>query len=225
MLQCPDTNNNNNNNNSNHHYKYSTKFPRSRTFQTNNTSILAYAERSRLNFLPTTISLCNGTKAKIDYLTDEQFRETFQMVQQASEDGTGFCIDEYPEYEVFHDELRYGDFFGITNLETGELMAAFLLAVSKYYRGWRVADSFIIVKKSVRRQRLGELCMRLACDYAQKIGYLGMYVDLFSNNEAMIRILKTIGGFEKVGFLPMAGQCKHAGLLSGYIYFRDFQIL
>jgi RimJ/RimL family protein N-acetyltransferase len=48
--------------------------------------------------------------------------------------------------------------------------------------------------------------MRTAIDFATYLGYFGMYVDTFTSNKAILRIIEKIGGFQKVGVLPVGGK-------------------
>jgi RimJ/RimL family protein N-acetyltransferase len=66
-----------------------------------------------------------------------------------------------------------------------------------------MADPFVIVKRSERQQSLGEFALRQAVEFATYLGYIGMYVDTFSSNKAILRIIDKIGGFQKVGVLPV----------------------
>jgi RimJ/RimL family protein N-acetyltransferase len=75
-------------------------------------------------------------------------------------------------------------------------IASLLLKVSTYIpMHGAMADPFVIVKRSERKQGLGEFTLRKATDFATYLGYMGMYVDTFSSNEAILRIIEKIGGF------------------------------
>ena len=178
-----------------------------------------------LNFLPEVASLHTGRAVIIDYMTESQLTQTYCMIQEAAQNGDGYGIDEFHSEEDFRREIDESDCFAVTCKESGELIAGFILAVSKFYRGAAdVVDPFIIVKRSERNQKLGEFCMRKAIEYSRKLDYKGMYVDTFSNNIAVQRILEKIGTFAKVGFLPLGGKLQNGQLVGSVIYYMDLLV-
>ncbi|XP_062590073.1 uncharacterized protein LOC134251680 [Saccostrea cucullata] len=177
-----------------------------------------------LSSLPMVTTLINGRHVIIDYMTDQQLTETYFMIQEAAQNGDGYGIDEFDSEKDFRREIEGSDCFAVTCKENGELLAGFILAESKFYRGVNgVVDPFIIVKRSERNQKLGEFCMRKAINFSKKLGYMGMYVDTFSNNIAVLRIIEKIGEFQKVGFLPLGGRLHNGELVGSVIYYRDLQ--
>ncbi|ESP03375.1 hypothetical protein LOTGIDRAFT_237687 [Lottia gigantea] len=171
--------------------------------------------------IPYVTSLPGGRDVIIDYLTDDQLEETFQMIQEAAKEGEGFGINEFPNIKEFQKEIEGGHNFGITDKKSKELIAAFVITVSKFYRGSKVADPFIIVRKSERRKGVGEFCLRSALNHAMDLNFIGMYVDCFSNNKGMIKIVENVGGFSRCGFLPMAGQMNDKTFIGSIIFYRD----
>lgn len=177
-----------------------------------------------ISSLPMVTSLINGRHVIIDYMTQPQITETYCMIQEAAQNGDGYGIDEFDSEKDFRREIEGSDCYAVICKESGGLLAGFILAVSKFYRGVSgVVDPFIIVKRSERNQKLGEFCMRKAIEFSKKLGYMGMYVDTFSNNVAVQRILERIGDFQKVGFLPMGGKLHDGQLIGSVIYYRDLQ--
>ncbi|XP_062590064.1 uncharacterized protein LOC134251675 [Saccostrea cucullata] len=175
-----------------------------------------------INSLPMVATLINGRHVIIDFMTEQQLTETYCMIQEAAQHGDGYGIDEFDSEKDFRREIEGSDCFAVICKESGELLAGFILAVSKFYRGANgVVDPFIIVKRSERNQKLGEFCMRKAIAFSEKIGYMGMYVDTFSNNIAVRRIIEKIGDFQQVGFLPLGGKLKSGQLIGSVIYYRD----
>jgi hypothetical protein len=68
-------------------------------------------------------------------------------------------------------DIKNSDCFAITCKESGCLLAGFIIAVSKFYRGHSaMADPFVIVKRSERQQSLGEFALRQAVEYSSKFG-------------------------------------------------------
>lgn len=165
--------------------------------------------------------LSTGRCVIVDYMTDRQLTETYCMIQEAAMYGEGYGIDEFASEEEFRMEIRNSDCFAITCKESGYLLAGFIIAVSKFYRGHgAMADPFVIVKRSERKQGLGEFTLRKATDFATYLGYMGMYVDTFSSNEAILRIIEKIGGFQKVGVLPVGGKLQGGQIISSIIFIK-----
>lgn len=144
------------------------------------------------------------------------------MIQEAAQHNDGYGIDEFLTEAAFRNEIVGSDCFAITCKSNGEMLAGFILAISKFYRGAAgVVDPFIIVKRSERNQRLGQFAFQKAVDFSKKLGYMGMYVDTFSNNVAIQRILEKLGGFTKVGMLPLGGRLKNGSFVGSVIYYKD----
>lgn len=159
----------------------------------------------------------------VDAMTETQVTEMYHMICSASQRGQGFGVDEYENEAEFRAEVEDGFRFAVMDKDGGEMIAAFILAISKYSRGCLVADPFIIVRDDQRGNGLGKLCMELAVDLAPSLGYLGMYVDTFSNNKAMIRIIESIPGLQKVGSLPMGGLMTDGEVVGTVIYYKDLR--
>jgi RimJ/RimL family protein N-acetyltransferase len=47
-----------------------------------------------------------------------------------------------------------------------------------------------------------------------------MYVDTFSSNKAILRIIDKIGGFQKVGVLPVGGRLQDGQIVSSIIFIK-----
>ena len=158
----------------------------------------------------------------IDYMTDQQLTETYHMIHKAAKYGHGFGFREFTSEADFRNEIAGSNCFAVMRKEDGSLVASIILAQSKFYRGSNeVVDPFIIVKYSERCKGLGEFCMRKAVELSTSLGYKAMYVDTFTNNNAMIRIIDKIGGFQKVGVLPIGGSLPSGKYVSSLIYFRS----
>lgn len=184
--------------------------------------MLLDGERPFIASLPDVDILPNGKRVIVQYMTENQFSETYKMIQEAAERGDGFGIDEFLNERAFQDELDGSDCFAITCKETGELLASLMLAVSKFYRGSSlVVDPFVIVNPAARGQGLGRYTMDKAIEFSRKLGYEAMYVDTFTNNVALIQILKKIGGFQQVGLLPVGGKLKNGEVVGSVIFYRD----
>ena len=182
-------------------------------------------EKIYLTCLPMVAELATGRHVIIDYMTESQVSETYDMIQDAAQNGEGYGIDEFESEDLFRREITGSDGFAITCKDSGEMIAGFIIAVSKFYRGNSgVADPFIIVKSSERQQRLGEFAMRHSIDFSKKLGYMAMYVDTFSNNMAIQRIVEKIGGFQRVGFLPLGGRLQSGELVGSVIYYKDLNL-
>lgn len=180
----------------------------------------------KLPQVPMVARLKTGRSVIVDYMTENQISETFCMIQEASQCGEGYGVDEFDNEDEFRMEIKESDCFAITCKESGELLASFILAVSKFYRGHNeMADPFIIVKRTERKQSLGEFSLRTAVDFAKHLGYIGMYLDTFSSNKGMIRILEKIGGFQKVGVLPVGGKLCNGQIISSIIFIKYLEEL
>lgn len=179
-------------------------------------------QKDKLAFLPVVTSLPKGRPVIIDRMTERQLTETYCMIQEAAQHGDGYGIDEFDSETTFRHEIEGSDCFAIMCKENGEMLAGFILAVSKFYRGAAgVVDPFIIVKRSERNQKLGQFAMQKAVDFSKSLGYMGMYVDTFSNNLAIQRIIEKLEGFIKVGFLPLGGRLQNGTLVGSVIYYKD----
>ncbi|XP_046351079.1 uncharacterized protein LOC124131680 isoform X1 [Haliotis rufescens] len=174
--------------------------------------------------LPHYTSLPDGRDIIIDTMTECHLKQVWHIVQEAAQNNDGFGADEFPTEDTFRDDIKGGSGFAILNKESGEMIAAFVLAISKYYRGQNVVDPFVIVQRCERRRGIGELCFQLCVQYAGTLGYMGMYVDTFSSNTAMIKIIERSGGFQKVGYLPMGGRTKDGDIIGSFIYYRDLRV-
>lgn len=175
----------------------------------------------RMTQLPMVAQLKTGRSVIVEYMTERQLSETYCMIQEAALYGEGYGIDEFESEEEFRMEIKNSDCFAITCKESGCLLAAFIIAVSKFYRGQNaMADPFIIVKRSERQQSLGEFALRMAIDFATCLGYIGMYVDTFSSNTAILKIVEKIGGFQQVGILPVGGKLPNGQIVSSIIFIK-----
>ncbi|XP_069106226.1 uncharacterized protein [Argopecten irradians] len=182
-------------------------------------------EKVSMNCLPMVGALQTGRAVIIDYMTDRQLTQTYCMIQEAAQNSEGYGMDEFDSEKDFRREIDGSDCFAIMCKESGDMIAAFIIAVSKFYRGPSgVADPFVIVKRSERQQRLGEFALRTAIDFSCRLGYVAMYVDTFSNNVAIQRIVEKIGGFSRVGFLPMGGRLNNGEMVGSLIYYRDLTV-
>ncbi|RUS77583.1 hypothetical protein EGW08_014659, partial [Elysia chlorotica] len=146
--------------------------------------------------VPFTTSLVDGRHVLVDAMTDSQVHEAYLMVMEAAQDGQGFGADEYVDEKEFREEIQDGYQFAVMDKSTGEMVAAFILAISKYSRGCLTADPFIMVKKGQRGCRLGTLCMELVVRFAKELG---------------------------VGCLPMGGVLKDGGIVGTVIYYKDLR--
>ncbi|ESP03374.1 hypothetical protein LOTGIDRAFT_237686 [Lottia gigantea] len=168
-------------------------------------------------------SLPDGRDVIIKSMTDIQLSETFTMIQEAAQQSNGFGIDEYTNENEFREDIKGGYCFAVTIADSNELIASFILAISKFYRGSTVADPFIIVKSTERRKGIGEFCLQNAVDFASDLGFIGMYIDCFSNNKGMLKIIENTGGFARVGCLPLGGQMKNGTIVGSVIFYRDLR--
>lgn len=159
----------------------------------------------------------------VDAMTEEQVSETYTMISCAAQNGQGFGVDEYNDEAEFRAEIEDGYRFAIMEKDSGEMVAAFILAVSKYSRGCPTADPFIIVRSDQRGKGLGRTCMELCVELAGRLGFLGMYVDTFSNNTAMLTIIKSIQGLRQVGSLPMGGVMTDGSMVGTLIFYKDLR--
>ena len=174
------------------------------------------------NILPMATQLNDGQEIIIDYMTYDQVTETYNLIQACAQEGQGFAVDEFPSEEEFREDIKGGDNFAIMCDTSGEMIAGFILAISKFYRGSTGAvDPFLIVRKSERKRGIGEFIMNRVIEFSKYLNYQGIYVDTFSNNMALMRILDKVGGFTKVGYLPLGGLMKNGNIVSSLIYYRD----
>lgn len=174
------------------------------------------------NILPLSTQLPDGREVVIDYMTSDQLTETYNLIQACAQDGHGFAVDEFPTEDEFRQDIKGGDNFAIMCDKSGEMIAGFILAISKFYRGSAGAvDPFLVVRKSERKRGIGEFIMNRVIEFAKYLNYQGIYVDTFSNNSALIRIVEKVGGFTKVGCLPLGGLMKNGNVVPSVIYYRD----
>jgi len=159
----------------------------------------------------------------VDAMTEEQTSETYAMICSAAQRGQGFGVDEYANEAEFRADIDDGFRFAVMDKSSGEMVAAFILAISKYSRGCAVADPFILVKDSQRGRGLGRLCMELCVQLAARLDFMGMYVDTFSNNTAMLRIIQSVPGLKQVGCLPMGGVMTNGEVVGTLIFYKDLR--
>ncbi|CAG2214719.1 uncharacterized protein [Mytilus edulis] len=173
--------------------------------------------------LPEMDTLATGRRVVIDYMTETELTKTYNMIQEAAKNGEGYGIDEFDSEKEFRKEIKGSHSFAIKCPDSGSFLAGVIIAVSKFYRGHgAIADPFVIVEKSERKQRLGEFALRKSLEFAKRLGYKGMYVDTFSNNVAMIKIIESIGGFEQVGCLPVGGKLQNGHVVGSVIFYCNF---
>jgi GNAT superfamily N-acetyltransferase len=156
-------------------------------------------------------------------MTDDQITQTFNMIVLAAQSGQGFGVGEYDDEADFRQDIANGYRFAIMESDSDEMVAAFILNESRYTRGCRVADPYIIVRSDQRGRGLGRLCMELALKFAPCLGFIGMYADTFANNSAMIRIIQSIQGFRKVGDLPMGGVMASGEVVGSVVFYKDLR--
>ena len=173
--------------------------------------------------IPYSTSLVNGRSVIVDAMSDLQIHEMYQLVQDAAQSGQGFGADEYADEKEFIEDITDGFQFAVMDKNSGEMVAAFILAISKFSRGCQVADPFIVVKKNMRGSGLGTFCMKLCVRFAKELGFMGIYCDTFSNNQGMINIIEKIPGFQQVGALPMGGVMKDGRIVGTLIYYKDLR--
>uniref|UniRef100_A0A0B6YA10 N-acetyltransferase domain-containing protein n=1 Tax=Arion vulgaris TaxID=1028688 RepID=A0A0B6YA10_9EUPU len=173
--------------------------------------------------VPCCLNMADGRRVLVDTMTESQIHEMYLLVHEAAQTGQGFGADEYENEKEFIEEVSDGFQYAVMDKDSGQMIAAFILAISKYSRGCLVADPFILVNKSQRGCRLGSLCMNLCVQFAKDLGFMGIYCDTFSNNTAMIKIIENIPGFQKVGCLPMGGVLKDGVLVGTDIYYKDLR--
>ncbi|XP_076456944.1 uncharacterized protein LOC143291150 [Babylonia areolata] len=159
----------------------------------------------------------------VDAMTDAQLSDTFAMICGAGRQGQGFSVDEYADEAEFRAEVESGYRFAVVDKSDGKMVAAFILAVSKYSRGCPVADPFIIVRADQRGRGLGRVCMELCVKLAVRLHFMGMYVDTFSNNTAMLNIIRSVPGMVRVGCLPMGGVMTDGEIVSTLIFYKDLR--
>lgn len=175
----------------------------------------------KITQVPIVTELPTGRPVIIDYMTDHQLTETYCMIQEAAQYGEGYGVDEFESEEEFRLEIKDSDCFAITCKESGYFIAGFIIAVNKFYRGHgQMADPFVIVRRGERKQGLGEFSLRKATDFAAYLGYIGMYVDTFCSNVGILRIIEKIGGFHKVGILPVGGKLQNGQIVSSIIFIK-----
>lgn len=159
----------------------------------------------------------------VDAMTEAQTSETYAMICSAAQQGQGFGVDEYANEAEFRADVDNGYRFAVIDKDSGEMVAAFILAISKYSRGCAVADPYILVKDNHRGRGLGRLCMELCVELAARLDFMGMYVDTFSNNTAMLSIIRSIPGLKQVGCLPMGGVMTNGEVVGTVIFYKDLR--
>ncbi|XP_025092100.1 uncharacterized protein LOC112562807 isoform X1 [Pomacea canaliculata] len=178
---------------------------------------------TKLSLVPFVTSLHDGTRVIIDTMTDAQLTQTYGLIHDAAQHGQGFGVDEYSDESEFRADVASGFHFAIMDKDGGDLLAAFILALSRYSRGCRVADPFIIVRPDQRGRRLGELCLCMCEVFARHLGFMGMYVDTFANNTPMIKVIERIGGYRLVGALPAGGYMTDGSMVGSLVYYKDLR--
>ncbi|KAK6960517.1 acetyltransferase (GNAT) family protein, partial [Biomphalaria glabrata] len=193
------------------------------TFEQERKMLLTKYSKMSASIVPYSAVLCGGRSVVVDAMTKAQVHEMYTLVQDAAQAGLGFGADEYTDEEEFLEDIEDGFQFAVMDKDSGEMVAAFVLAVSKYSRGCLTADPFIVVKPNMRGYRLGSFCMTTCVKFAKELGFMGIYCDTFSNNTPMIKIVESLPGFQKVGCLPMGGLLKDGQIVGTEIYYKDLR--
>ncbi|OWF43896.1 hypothetical protein KP79_PYT23767 [Mizuhopecten yessoensis] len=95
--------------------------------------------------LPMLTALQTGRAVIIDSMTDRQLTETYYMIQEAAKNCEGYGMDEYETEKDFRGKIDGSHCFVIMCKERGEMIAAIIIAASKFYRGpSEVADPLAI---------------------------------------------------------------------------------
>uniref|UniRef100_A0A0B6ZKP1 N-acetyltransferase domain-containing protein n=1 Tax=Arion vulgaris TaxID=1028688 RepID=A0A0B6ZKP1_9EUPU len=173
--------------------------------------------------LPLHCTLPNGSQVVIDSMSDSHITDMYELISMAAINGTGYGVDEYPTEKDFRNEIKDGHNFFVYNKGCGKMIAAFSLINSMYYRGTdcTFADPIIIVKKSQRGKGIGEFIFRHIVIFSKRLGYMGIYIDTFSNNVAMTKIIERSPGFQRVGYLPVGGKMPDGTIVGTNLYFKD----
>lgn len=174
--------------------------------------------------LPTTTTVPDGRHVTISKATDRQISELYVLVQEAARHGDGFGADEFPTEAHFRSEMQDAKMLFVCEKDSGKTLAVLVIALSKFFRGQCVADPYIIVQADERRKGIGEFCFHTCVDYCKRLGFLGIYIDTFSNNLAMRRIVENTPGFRRVGILPMGGCLPDGSIVSSIVYHKDLRV-
>ncbi|KAK7478654.1 hypothetical protein BaRGS_00030117 [Batillaria attramentaria] len=188
----------------------------------NDTHVTSASAAHDVMLLPLHTTLPDGRHVTISDIPDHQLSEVYAMIQQAAYDSDGFGWDEFPTEAHFRCEVNDGKNLQICLQETCKMIAVLLLTPSRFYRGQRVADPWLIVHPDERRKRVGEFCFGLGLDYCRRLGYQAAYADTFTNNVAMRRILEKLG-FQRVGLLPMGATLRNGTIVGSVIYYKDLR--
>ena len=171
--------------------------------------------------LPAFATLRNGRKVKVQHMTDEMFHETYRILKLASRRRSR--LNEFSSEAEFRKEISESDCYAVLCRESGTLLASFIIGDSKFYRGSEgAADPYIIVNPDVKGQHLEEFCLRMAIEICRMKGYMGVYIDTLSTDIAIQDLLVRLGGFQKVGNLPLGGKLASGRVMDSVIYFKSF---
>jgi len=175
--------------------------------------------------LPILVQLPDGSQGIIDNITERQLSEMYMMISDAAAEGNGYGVDEYPTESYFRAEIENGHTFSVVRREDGVMVGAFSIATSDFYRGndERVADPIVIVRRSERCCGLGRFLFQTAVQFSKRLGYSGIYTDIFRNNAAMLKIIEGSPGFQRVAHLPFGGKLPDGRIIGSYIYFKDLR--
>lgn len=175
--------------------------------------------------LPMTTTLPDGTEVVIDVMTDSQMTDMYELISSAAMTGDGFGVNEFPTEKHFRMEVKDGHHFAVCNKDHGKMIAAFSLINSKYYRGTDLAfgDPIIVVNRSERGKGIGDFIMRHIVLFSKRLGYLGIYIDTFTNNVPMTKIIEHTPGFQFVAHLPVGGKLPDGSIIGTNVYFKDLR--
>lgn len=206
-----------------HHHQKKKSSPNSPQHPAGESTMLKEYAKALASVVPYSKATEDGRVLLVDAMTKSQLHETYQLVRDAAEHGQGFGADEYQDEKEFLEDIADGFQFAVMDKDSGEMVAAFILAISKFSRGCQVADPYIVVNKAHRGRRLGYMCMSLCVQFAKQLDFMGIYCDTFSNNTAMIKIIESVPGFMKVGCLPLSGKMNDGQVVGTEIYYMDLR--
>ncbi|CAH1788627.1 unnamed protein product [Owenia fusiformis] len=179
-------------------------------------------------FLPEQFVSCTvDGSVDIDFPTDAELEEAYQLINDAIDEEIGFGADEYPTLEYFVDVMRHDSIlpFVLKERSSKKVVGFFFTAPTRFHRGVNpiYCDMNIVLHPSYRTfGYLNDFLNSVVWRYAETLGYEGFIGEHLTNDWKGLKSLVKRQGYELLGRLPCVTKLKHSGYVDSFIVMKRF---
>ncbi|CAH1802922.1 unnamed protein product [Owenia fusiformis] len=180
------------------------------------------------HFLPEQFnSLFKDGPVTIDFPTDTELADAYQLINDAVDKELGFGSDEYPNLEYLLDAMTHDSVlpFVVKEPLSKKVVGFFFIAPTRFHRGVNplYCDMNIVLQSSYRTlEYLNDLLNSVVWRFVEILGYEGFIGEHLTNDDEGLRNLVKLQGYEILGRLPCVTQLKHSGPVDSVIIMRRF---